>query len=302
MIYKTVSSKEIISKVITDLRLQEKDHSISDMVEWIGEALDIIGAFRQYNIKVTGLENIPLLEVSDYQVKLPNDLIRPLFIQYSTTKYGPFQPLKWNSSPLSFRADDNLFNTNSTTVNTYGNYDIVYFTMDLLNIDYETAIDTLNNDPIFKSKISSIMTSDIGVNKTNTSTGSQSIKYTINNNYIKFNVKTGYIRLVYTSIPLDEGGYPLVPNDSSFRNALYWYIVMKLYYPDWVLGQIRDRVFEHAESKWRFFARQAYGNALMPDMAQLESIKNQWLKLVPEIFSFDIDFSQASEQELLYNH
>ena len=300
MIYKQISSKEIIAKVISDLRLQESDHRISDMVEWIGEALDTIGANRQYNIKVAGLEDIPLLQVSNYQVRLPKDLIRPLFIQYSSSENGPFIALKWNSSSLAFRADDTLFA--GGTSNVYGNNDIVYFTMDLLNLDYETALSTLNSDPVFKSKISGIMNSDSGSTTSYNDNGSQSIKYTINNNYIKLNVKEGYIRLVYSAMPLDIDGYPLVPDESSFRDALYWYIVTHLYYPDWVLGTIRDRVFEHAESKWRFYAKQAYAVSLLPDIAQLESIKNQWLKLMPDLFAYDINFSQDSEQEIIYNH
>jgi hypothetical protein len=300
MIYKSVSSKQIIAKVITDLRLQEEDHRISDMVEWVGEALDTIGAIRQFNIKVTGKEGEPLLVVKDFQTQLPNNIIKPLFIQYSNRVNGPFVPIKWNTNPISFRGKET---TTTTTVNTAGNVDITYFTMDLMGISYEDAFALLAEDSSFKARVNSIITSEniLLSRVVDSNYFSTSIKYTINSNYIKLNVKEGYIRLVYSCYPIDEDGYLLVPDDSSYRDAIYWYIVSKLYYPDWVNGTIRDKVYEHAESKWRFFAKQAYAVALMPDLGQLESMKDQWNKLFPELYEFDGNFSQLSERQILRN-
>jgi hypothetical protein len=300
MIYKSVSSKQIIAKVITDLRLREEDHRISDMTEWVGEALDTIGAIRQYNIKVTGKEGEPLLTISNYQAKLPDNIIKPIFIQYSNRVDGPFVPIKWNTNPISFRGEETAVNS---TTNLMGTNDVTYFTMDLMGITFEEAMTLLAEDPAFAARVNAIMISDnILISRVvDANFFSTSLKYTINNNYIKMNVPDGYIRMVYTSIPVDEDNYPLVPDDSSFRDAIYWYIVTKLYYPDWVNGTIRDRVYEHAESKWRFFAKQAYAVALMPDLGQLESMKDQWNKLFPELYEFDANFSQLSERQILRN-
>ena len=74
MIYNYITSKSIISKVLTDLDLQKETHRISDMIEWVGEAVEKIGGFPYYNIKVTGKDNVPLLTVANYQSKLPDDL------------------------------------------------------------------------------------------------------------------------------------------------------------------------------------------------------------------------------------
>ncbi|MGM9532993.1 MAG: hypothetical protein ACI3VO_14230 [Intestinibacter sp.] len=39
-----ISSKSIIAKVIADLDLKERDIKISDIKEWIGEAMEKIGS------------------------------------------------------------------------------------------------------------------------------------------------------------------------------------------------------------------------------------------------------------------
>lgn len=301
MIYSTISSKQIVSKVITDLKLQDEDYAVNDMVEWIGEALDAIGSIRQHNIKVTGKESEPLLSVTNFQAKLPSDLVKPVFIQYSKTINGPFIPIKWNTNPIMMRGEEtNSFNTD----NVAGDNEIVYFTMDLLSLTYTEALAMLNNDPAFKSKINSIIVSEQcwkgKISKEDPE--ALSIKYVINNSYIKLNVETGYIRMAYTARPLDEDNFPIIPDLQSFRDALYWYIVMKIYYPQWALGRVRDRVYDHAEIKWRFFSRQAYAEAMMPDIGQLESMKDQWNKLFPELYEYDSNFSHLSERQIIYNH
>jgi hypothetical protein len=128
------------------------------------------------------------------------------------------------------------------------------------------------------------------------------ITYVITPGYIKMNVESGYIMLAYQAIPTDTKGYPMIPDDVSFIEALYWYIVMKLYYPQWVAGQVRDSVYYDARRSWNYYCKQAYGNALMPNTDQLESIKNSWLRLVPEINEHTSGFSALGQQARTYNH
>ena len=56
---KLVSSKAVIAKVIADLDLKEDEIKITDVREWIGEAMEKIGAIQQLEHKV---ENIPAID------------------------------------------------------------------------------------------------------------------------------------------------------------------------------------------------------------------------------------------------
>ena len=70
----------------------------------------------------------------------------------------------------------------------------------------------------------------------------------------------------------------------------------------WKRGQIRDAVYYDARRSWNFYCKQAYGNAMMPDAGMLESIKNAWLRLVPDINSGSIFHSALGEQQKIYIH
>jgi len=126
--------------------------------------------------------------------------------------------------------------------------------------------------------------------------------YIIVGGYIKTNIKDGYLLISYQAIPTDSDKYPLIPDDESFFEAIYWYINMKLTYPEWKEGRVRDAVYYDAKSSWNYYRKQAYANAMMPNPDQLESIKNTWLRLIPEINAHDTFYSTLGEQETIYNN
>ena len=66
-VYKNISSKMIIRKVMRDLKPNHADW-IDDSIEWIGEALEHIGAASQLCQKQC------VLEIVDHKACLPCDL------------------------------------------------------------------------------------------------------------------------------------------------------------------------------------------------------------------------------------
>jgi hypothetical protein len=48
---------------------------------------------------------------------------------------------------------------------------------------------------------------------------------------LKCSHRWGNIALSYRALPLDDEGYPMLPDHPAAIEACYWYIVMKFYYP-----------------------------------------------------------------------
>lgn len=262
MIYNLVSVKRVIAKVFTDLELQEETHRITDMIEWSAEALEKIGAFPTLQTFVTGKGSEPLLRVENYQCSLPLGLHGIIQAAYADKPTGPFYPMR--ASTGSF---DSVKGITKETVD--------QFTLETTYTveDEQSGVIEFSND----------------------------LTYVVVPGYIKTNVKEGYIMLAYTRIPVDEDGYPMIPDDVSFMEAIYWYINMKLLYPQWKDGRIRDAVYYDARRSWNYYCKQAYGNALMPNADQLESIKNAWLRIVPEMNEHKGFFSTVGQEQVIYN-
>jgi len=266
MIYDSVSVRQVIAKVLTDNDLHEENHRIADMIEWAGEALERIGAFPQLEIKVTGKGGTPLLKIENYQAILPLGLHGIIQAVYTPNEnqHGPYYPMRYSSG--SFNAVPGITKR-------------------------EVNDPTDPTDDTFITEDENFLETDQSLDYT----------YVVVGRYIKTNVKDGYIMLAYTSIPLDDEGYPKVPNNISFLEALYWYITMKLFYPKWLNGTIRDGVYMEAKRSWSFYRKQAYGEALMPQGDQLESIKNTWNQLVPELNAQNEFFSTVGQEQVIYN-
>lgn len=122
--------------------------------------------------------------------------------------------------------------------------------------------------------------------------------YKIESGYIKTSFEEGSIWLSYQALPLDIEGYPLVPDDVSFREATYRYIVYKYLYPQFVIGKVNKDVYYDAENKWYWYCNQAGAKAKMPDINTLESIKRSFLSLRPKPNQFKTFFEDLNNANL----
>lgn len=123
--------------------------------------------------------------------------------------------------------------------------------------------------------------------------------YTVNGNWIKVSFRTGHLFIRYKGLQTDEDGYPLIPDDVSYKEALMWYCTKKL-----ILGGLTSLAFPNtqsflvfAEAKWDRYAGLARGRSLMPDIATMESIKRQWTRIIPQMNRFDNKFSNLNTNE-----
>jgi len=289
MIYNLVSVKRVIAKVFTDLNLQEGDHRVSDMVEWAGEALEKIAGFPVFINKVMGKDGLPLLELSNYQGKLPCDFHSLIQIGYAKTSSGPFYPMRYATG--SFDYGSTLTKPGSETVVVDANLYQVTHTTDEITITLGDSIPGFLDPLLIPTGISR-----------DADGGTWDITYLVQGGYIKTNMASGYLMVAYQAVPTDNEGYPMIPDNQSYMEAIYWYIAMKLMYPEWAAGRVRDAVYMDAKRSWNFYCKQAYGNAMMPNGAgQLETIKNTWHRLVEEINEHDSFFTTMGQEQIIHN-
>ena len=303
MLYKLTSVKRVIAKVLTDLDIKEGDHRISDMVEWAGEGLEKIGAFPSLVNKVTGRDDVPYIEISNYQAKLPCDFHQLIQVSFSTNVDGPYYPMRYGSGSFDY---GKVQNTVDETVTTFPESTLVTLAMVLYSLDYDAALAKINNEPTTKANLEGML-QQMNVPSLLTSSSTDNFNttydytYVITSNYIKTNVASGYIQMAYQAIPVDNNGYPMIPDTEEFMEALYWYINMKMMYPEWKMGRVRDQVYYDARRSWNYYRKNAYGSAMMPNQDQLESIKNSWNRLVPELNEWRSGFSTLGQEQYIYD-
>ena len=270
MITNYVPCEQIIAKVMADANIKDLGQRVSDIREWIFEAIDKIGAASQYDYKESGAEEVPVLEIHDYQAHLPEDLVKLKTVAFSKHENGPWQLMRSNTGSFKMYPDK---------------YDNVM-------LDQTAAEDDNMYSPIIATK----------PGNRNMTNFSADLQYFLKPGFIVTNMRNGYLKIAYDAIVTDDRGYPMVPDLSSYQEAIYWYILMKLKYPDYLSGRLNINVYYDIKRSWNFYRQQAYAEALMPSEAEMTSIKNLWNRLVPDYDSDRTFYSTAGQYEHVYNN
>lgn len=308
MIYKLTSSREVIAKIFADLDIKEENQRISDIQEWVSEAVEKIGALPQLRRVVSGSNGAPYVEVKDYQAKLPNDLYRLSYVAYSTSLTGPWVPIKkstssfnmWPSVEPSSSVGDRLIKDSvliDTVKSLYQKYvdDPIYAWFN--KMDTDTALEILNTNANVRTVLTNLINNGgIGIRS------SEGIKYFVKPGYIVMNTKSGFLKLSYDSVYVDEDGYLLIPDLASYKEAIFWYVVSKLKYPDYMAGRMHPEIYYNARRSWNFYCKQAYGEAMMPDQEDMETIRRSWNKLLPDMDAHKNAYDSLADVQTIYNH
>ena len=289
-VYKTTSSKTLIRKIFRDLK-PDRDNWIDDAIEWIGEALEHIGSATQLNQKQC------VLTVEDHKVLLPTDLyyINQVAINSSvspvasqeldtlTTKVTELQ-----DAIVAAQADGLEYSTTASVLHEINSRIVV-----LENVYFK---DSNQMQPLQygASTFHRSMHCDNCVNENI----NYEDTYIVDNDYIKTSFQSGKICLSYMAFPTDEDCFPLVPDDISFKEALFWYVYKKILLSN---PQFKNNGIDYsfAEQQWKYYCTQARNAANYPDIDKYESYMNQWVRMIPNINRHDVGFEQLNTRESL---
>jgi hypothetical protein len=233
-----VSSKAVMAKLYRDLGLTTEINE-SHVIEWIAEALELIGTFYQYDEIST---NLPIV---DGKIKLPPNFYKLITITYIN---GVLSWANANQIP-EFGCETNIL-PRCCTEN----------------------------------------------------------KFYINNSYIITDItesqikQQDYICISYLGVPVDDEGYPLIPDDVHFMKACSSYVTYMIDYRDWRKGNTADKVMQKSEQEWLWYVAAAKGSANMPNLAQLNSLKNVMVRLIPSQNAYTTNFRNINNVENLKRH
>ncbi len=293
-----ISSKAVIAKIIADLDLKEDEVKITDIREYIGEAMEKIGAIQQLEHKV---ENIPVI---GYQAKLPCDLYRLNQVAFSFENSCGWLPMRKVTNSFGVytkcdKCDPNMI---------IGDNALIPLVKNLYNlVDDRAALDIINSDPNVKKTLSALvnqytipsMNGRLIVGNPVSLNGS--LQYSTKPGYITVNVPCGWVKISYHAIITDEDSMPMIPDSPSYFEAIFWYVAMKLSYPKYLKGQLTQNIYYDMKNSWNFYRRQAYAEAMLPGPDEIESIKNDWHKLYTEFDDHDTFFATTGDEQIIYN-
>jgi len=300
---KLTSIDRVISGLYRDLKPAIEINE-SDMIEWAGEALEHIGAYSQWD------ERVEYIKISDYRALIPCGMHKIIQVAYKFTDKTPTETATLTTCDSSEETCTNPACTSCDTA-TCGD-DLCSKTSQLISnaelfLEYYKPT-SIRYSQYYNSNFKPLRLATSPYSKAASMHCSNCVnltanceqEYTIDHPYIRTDFKEGYICLSYLGQALDEQGYPMIPDEVSYVEAIKRYIVYKVKYSEFIQGVINPQVFAKLEDDWHWYCRQARGKANMPDTVdKLENLLQQRQRLIPKINRYYGFFGNLASKEAL---
>lgn len=271
LIAKYTSCKETINNFFRNTAYNDL-FNLGDAAYWVYEAMELIGHPLQYIPKVIGHQHSdgccdgdpcydlsgkssPITAIEHYRVELPADFHKLMAVAVDGVMAVPSQ------NTFHHMLDGECCGFNSEALPMENFYDNFGNTFSPQALPLNTRI--VANAP----------------------------QFTLNSNYMTFNIKEGKVCMAYWAFPLDCEGFPLVPDDVKYKRAVASYIQLKMDYILWRQDMLTDKVYLKSEEDWKWSVASASSHLKMPDVNQMESLRRQLTKMIVRTEDFRTGFS-----------
>lgn len=261
-----VSLEQIIAKVYRDNGFSQDLDWIS-AAEWAGDALELLRVPSMYVPKIC------CLTIVNYRASLPCDL--SMVTQVREGKQGvPMRASTDTFHPtLHQELCDDLENSNvSTTPDNQTDADVY-------NAGEDLAYSTFVNDACIDD-----------------------YTYNLTDGYIFTSFKAGKVEIAYKAFPISDDGIPLIPDVPKVIAGVACFIAERVGYRLWMQDQISERKYAKLEQERLFYMGGASNALQMPTIDQMESLKNDWVRLIPKMNHHGTQFKHQGRQERFRNH
>lgn len=126
--------------------------------------------------------------------------------------------------------------------------------------------------------------------------------YITQNNIITTSMKDGWINISYSALATDEFGYPLIPDNESFKVGLEYYIIHRTLEGLWSMGKITDKVFQYYEQKRHYYSAQATNSMTIKNLDQMETMMNAVNRMIIDINPQQTFYKNFGVKEIIKKH
>lgn len=126
--------------------------------------------------------------------------------------------------------------------------------------------------------------------------------YKTQNRVIYTSFKEGDVIVAYKAIAVDEEGYPMVIDNSTFLKALELYIKQELFTVLFDCGKINGQILQNTQAEYSWYVGKCEAEFSTPSVSEMESIANSWNTLIQRTTEFDRGFKNLGSREYLRRH
>lgn len=269
---KTVSVKELIGEIYASHKYTY-NLPWQDAIAWAAQAIELIGAPKSLS------NQIERIEISNYRGMLPCNLHS---ITQAAGSYNGCSPFAMRSTTNTFGAVASCDSAELTTL------------IELFNSESSTTTTEPIGEDISGNPVYTFQNGNMSMPETTSdnpsSNSSSNTTYNVSDNFIFTSFASGYVYLAFKALPIDDEGFPLIPDNRRFKEAVKAYIVSKIDYILWRSKELDKDVFERSEREWLWYVASAGTVARVPSYDEAQSLLNAQ-RLISQKYSHNSFFT-----------
>lgn len=126
-------------------------------------------------------------------------------------------------------------------------------------------------------------------------------QFKIDNGYIYTNFEEGFVELSYKAFITDDHGFPMIPDDQRYIEAIRWSLIEHIDYKKWRIAEISDKVYTKSEQQRDWYIASARSKADIPSVQKMEALKNMFLRSITKTTPYSDYFKYSNIGEKRYN-
>lgn len=126
--------------------------------------------------------------------------------------------------------------------------------------------------------------------------------YIIQNSEIITTMETGYVEMSYKTFPLDDNGFPMIPDHPKLINAITWAILERTSMKLLAKNKITEKLYDRIEQKYLFAKSSAINALKLRTIPEMEAFKNRFVRLVPDFNQYGNNFTDYGQPEDFIKH
>lgn len=262
---KLISSKVVKEKFYSSTGIQN-EISDDDFRLWIAECYLILGLPAMFKKKIIGHKQDPRYDYKHYKVPLPCDFYKLVPSGISLDGHS----VRWSENSFHYLMDGDCCGLDE--LNSGGTEIFI----DQFKTEFSPqALKPGHLDSIYED-----------------------VTFDIYDNEITFSKKEGKVCLAYWAYMLDDESYLMVPDDAKLLRALTDYVIWKNDYILWRQQTISDKMYQESRDNKNWSLSSAANNIKLPDIDQLEVLKNSVIRLLPLANSYTHFFRNLGTPEV----
>lgn len=126
--------------------------------------------------------------------------------------------------------------------------------------------------------------------------------YKCQNRIIHVGFEAGQVLMNYNTIKVDEDMVPMILDEPNYLKALEEYIKLQVFTIKFDTGEISQAVLQNTQQQYAWAVGRLNSTYKIPDVSEMESIKNMWCTLVQRTTDHIRGFRYLENMELIRNH